>query len=219
MNGIEYSHIPTEDALLNRIIDSIGNYISGKRLAHTLSVEEEAVSMSEIIFPALGIDRKYISDIRAAALLHDITKQFSDEQHKEICAKYSISPCSSDAVLHSRTGAYVAKRDFGINDTVFGAIYSHTTGKADMNIFEKIIFTADFIEKTRSHDACVYARNYFYENIEKTNNKLHILNKTILISFDATMRFLLEKESAIDIETVAARNSVISELTYVSEVF
>ena len=218
MSSIEISHIPTDLQLLDKIRNTIGDYISGKRLEHTLSVENEAVSIAGFLFPYLGIDEKYISDVRAAALLHDITKQYTKKQHELICNEYSLPKNCNDAVLHSRTGAYVAKRDFGINDMVFGAIYSHTTGKESMNIFEKIIFTADFIEKTRSHTSCIAARNYFYENIN-SKDKLLILNKTILISIDATMHFLLQKECAIDLETVRARNSIISELTNVSEVF
>lgn len=218
MTNIEYSHIPTDKPLLDKIKSSIGNYISGKRLEHTFSVEKEAVSIAGFMFPYLGIDDKYISDIRAAALLHDITKQYSMQEHKTVCSDYSLPYVCNDAVIHSRTGAYIAKRDFGINEIVFGAIFNHTTGKSDMNIFEKIIFTADFIEKTRSHSSCISARNYFYENIE-SKNKLYVLNKTILISIDATMHYLLEKESVIDLETVSARNSIISELSSISEVF
>lgn len=218
MSSIEYSHAPTDKLLLEKIRSSIGNYISGKRLEHTFSVENESVSIAGFIFPYLGIDDKYISDIRAAALLHDITKQYSAEMHRAVCSDYSLPYVGNDAVIHSRTGAYIAKRDFGINDIVFGAIFNHTTGKSNMNIFEKIIFTADFIEKTRSHASCIAARNYFYENIQ-LKNKLYVLNKTILISIDATLHFLLEKESVIDLETVSARNSIISELASMSEEF
>lgn len=207
-----FTHVPTEKELLNRIRTSIPSYISGKRLMHTYSVEKEAVRIAEIIFPYLGINPDYLSDISASALLHDIAKQLSDEKQAEICKEYNIEYTSDSAVLHSRTGAYVAKRDFNVNDIVFSSIFCHTTGKNDMNIFEKIIFISDYIEETRTHSSCIEARNYFYQNINTADDKISVLNKTILISIDATLRFLIDRAGTIDIETINARNSVLREL-------
>lgn len=208
---MSFCHEPTSNAVLDDIRKKIPEFLSGHRLLHTYSVEAEAVELAKIFFYCLGIDNKYINDISAAALLHDITKQFSHDRQAEICKKHSISSDCSQAVLHSRTGAYAAKEYFGINDTVFSAIFCHTTGKANMNIFEKIIFIADYIEPLRTHASCVSARNYFYENIYN-NNKIFVLNKTILMSIDSTLDFLISKENEIDIETIKARNSVLSEL-------
>ena len=38
------------------------------------------------------------------------------------------------------------------NDAVVSAICSHTTGKADMNTLEKIIYVADYMEPNRAFD-------------------------------------------------------------------
>ena len=216
MNNNTFTHAPTGLEVLTAIRDEIPKYITGKRLIHTYAVEKEALRLSEILFPVLGIDKKYLSDISASALLHDITKQFSKDEQLEICRKYGIPFSEYDAedsaVIHSRTGAYIAREKFSVNDFVFGAIYSHTTGKADMNIFEKIIFTADYIEETRTHSCCVSARNFFYGNLEGCQNASVLLDKTILMSIDSTLSFLIEKGCLIDIETVNARNCIISHL-------
>ena len=52
--------------------------------------------------------------------------------------------------LHAYTGALVAERIFGENEAVVAAIASHTTGKADMNLLEKIIYVADYMEPCRN---------------------------------------------------------------------
>ena len=138
-----FNHIPTSKETLEEIRKALPSYIAEKRLIHTLSVEREALKLSKILFEYLGISKEYFSDISAAALLHDITKYYPLERQLEICKENGIDvdkeSMSNSAVLHSRTGAYIARQKFGINDTVFSAIFCHTTGKEDMNIIDKII--------------------------------------------------------------------------------
>jgi len=212
-----FNHIPTSKETLERIRKALPSYINEKRLIHTLSVEKEALRLSEILFEYLGISKEYFSDISAAALLHDITKYYSLEKQLVICKENGIDvdkeSMSNPAVLHSRTGAYIARKDFGINDTVFSAIFCHTTGKEDMNIFDKIIFIADYIEETRTHTSCKAAREFFYSSLSKENNKLKLLDKTIMLSLDATLSYLTETGSYIDSETIKARNFLLAEYT------
>ena len=135
-----FTHEPTAADVLLNIRTAIPSYISGKRLSHTFAVEKEAIRLAKLLFPILNIDEKYLSDISAAALLHDMTKYKTVEEQLSLCEKYSIEnyAASSSAVLHARTGAFAAKEDFGVNDTVFSAIFCHTTGKENMNVFEPV---------------------------------------------------------------------------------
>lgn len=215
MTDNNFTHVPTDIETLEKIRSSLPSYISGTRLEHTYSVEKEALAISEILFPVLEIDEKYKTDISAAALLHDITKYLSADEQNHLCKEYGIEidsySESNTAVLHSRTAAHVAKRDFNINDFVFSAIYCHTTGKENMNLFDKIIFIADYIEKTRTHESCITARKYFYESIENGLHAVDVLNKTIIMSIDFTLSFLIKKEVVIDSETIKARNFLLAE--------
>lgn len=210
-----FLHIPTSNELLERIRASIPSFISGKRLNHTYSVEKEALALAKLLFPVLSVDEKYFSDISASALLHDITKYLAYEEQISLCEKYGVPfdkiGFSDTAVLHSRTAAYVAKEEFGINDIVFGAIYSHTTGKANMNIFEKIIFIADYIEETRTHESCLKAREHFYTGVAKNKDLIKTLDMTIMMSLDSTLSFLESKGSVIDSQTIEARNFLLAE--------
>lgn len=214
MKHNSYMHEPTSPEELEKIRAAVPSYISGKRLSHTFSVEKEALRLAEMLFPLLKIDKKYLSDISAAALLHDITKYLSPEEQTSICEKYGIkvdSSCKNSAVLHSRTGAFIAREKFGINDTVFSSIYCHTTGKEDMNIFEKIIFIADYIEETRTHPQCIKAREYFYSEAAKSDNPLKTLDMTIIMSLDSTLCYLEGIGAKIDSDTIKARNFLLAE--------
>ena len=52
-------------------------------------------------------------------------------------------------LLHSKTGAAIARDVFGVPDDIYWAIYWHTTGKADMSTLEKVLYLADYMEPTR----------------------------------------------------------------------
>ena len=47
------------------------------------------------------------------------------------------------------------------------AIHSHTTGKAGMNILEKIIYVADYMEPNRSFDGVEALRDAAFTDIDK----------------------------------------------------
>ena len=53
-------------------------------------------------------------------------------------------------MLHGRVGAWLAGHRYGVEDPeILSAIEWHTTGKPDMTLLEKIVFTADYIEPGR----------------------------------------------------------------------
>ena len=213
MNLNCFTHEPTASDILENIRTAIPSYISGKRLTHTFAVEKEALRLAKLLFPVLNIDEKYLSDISAASLLHDMTKYKTLDEQLSLCQKYGIEEyaSSSSSVLHARTGAFAAREDFGVNDTVFSAIFCHTTGKENMNIFEKIIFIADYIEETRTHSQCVKAREYFYSNAECSSDLMKVLDMTIIMSLDSTLSYLEELGAEIDSDTIKARNFLLAE--------
>ena len=90
---------------------------------------------------------------RRAAILHDCTKYLDMEEQKALCAQYGVEldELEQKAVklLHSKTGACIARQVFGAGDDIYWAIFWHTTGKADMSTLEKVIYLADYMEPTR----------------------------------------------------------------------
>lgn len=117
-----------------------------KRIPHVIGCSQTAVKLA----------RKYgadIRDARRAGILHDITKALSTPAQLLLCKKYGISldsyDYSKEKLLHAKTGAVIAKTVFGENENICDAIFWHTTGKADMNLLEKIIYIADYVEPNR----------------------------------------------------------------------
>lgn len=117
-----------------------------KRIAHVKGTEEEAVRLAQ----RWGAD---VEKARRAAILHDCTKYYEMEEQLKICRQYGIvlDDLEQKAVklLHSKTGACMARYVYGQEDDIYEAIFWHTTGKADMSLLEKILYIADYMEPTR----------------------------------------------------------------------
>lgn len=136
-----------------------------KRVPHVLGCEQEAVRLAE----RWGAD---VDEAREAAILHDVTKKLNLAEQLQICRHYDIM---TDAIeeneaklLHSKTGAAIARGRFAASDAVFDAIMWHTTGRADMSLLEKIIYMADYIEPTRDFDGVDELRSLAYSDLDKS---------------------------------------------------
>ena len=70
-------------------------------------------------------------------------------------------------LLHAKTGAALARDLFGVSDAVFSAIRWHTTGKPDMNLLEKIIYLADYIEPGRDFPGVEKLRELAHEDLDR----------------------------------------------------
>lgn len=176
-----------------------------KRYKHTLGVANEALNLGRIFSPN-KLEKLYFT-----GLLHDISKDFSTQNQLELCEKYNINIPSDIApkLLHAKTGANYALTVFGeslVDKEVYDGIYFHTTGRENMTLFEMIIYLADYIEAGRTFEDCVYLRNYFYDRINKHEDKLEVLRKTMVLSFDLTIKNLISEKKLIDSDTINARN-------------
>ena len=205
----------TEETLAS-LRERVRPYLKEKRYLHTLEVEEEAARIGAVFLP----DK--IEKLRAAALLHDITKRDPFENQLQICEEFGImvqkSDLESPKVLHAITAAAVASRDFA--DIVDGEILSgvrwHTTGHDGMSVFESVIYLADYIEPSRTFDECIALRNYFWGSMpnadDRTKQAIHLC-RTMVYSFDLTLRSLMENAEPVGTDTVLARNCFLARLT------
>lgn len=136
-----------------------------RRLKHIYGVREQALHLGE----KFGAD---LDKLELASLLHDITKYYTNEENHEIIKRNfenheSILKEYNEHILHSFTAKVVARKKYYIKDEdILGAIESHTVGKPDMNIYEKIIFISDYTEKNRTYDSCVKTRKLVEEDID-----------------------------------------------------
>ena len=135
-----------------------------KRVPHIRGTEEEAMRLAK----HWGAD---VTIAQRAAILHDCTKYLELEPHLELCRKYGVELDELEQravkLLHSKTGACIAKYIFGEPDEVYDAIFWHTTGKADMTLMEKILYMADYIEPNRDFEGVEEMRRLAYTDLDK----------------------------------------------------
>ena len=136
-----------DEETLAQIRKKLPAYIgTGKRYTHTLGVERETAALGTLFADAGLFDRFDIPRLRAAALLHDLTKQYTPEQQLQLCQRFSVQTdarlLASPKLLHARTGAVLARELFGkqiVDARVFRAIRYHTTARAHMDLWEKLL--------------------------------------------------------------------------------
>ncbi len=186
--------------------------VVGKRLSHILGTEEECLRLAEIF----SLTEEETEQLATAALLHDITKRFSREEHlaylEAIGREVGEDFLRSEKTLHALTGAFYAREHYpeAVDDAVFSAILFHTTGREDMSLLQKLLYLADYIEPTRTFPDCVTLRQYFYDRIGN-GDRMKALNDTLIFSFDMTISDLLKGRCPIHSDTVAAWNFLVSE--------
>jgi len=200
------------EEMLSALRKEIVPYLAPKRYLHTLAVEEEAAALGGIYLP------EEVNSLRAAALLHDITKRADTETQLQYCRDFGIAVSEEDLrspkVFHAKTAAGLVKKDFPAyaDEQILNGIRWHTTGHRGMTVFEAIVYLADYIEATRTFPDCVALRQYFYDGLAEAQTmaeKEAVFIRTMVLSFDMTIRNLIEENAPIDSDTIAARNAYI----------
>lgn len=140
--------------------------LSEKRYQHSVKVADTAACLA----------MRYGESIDAALIagyLHDCAKEIALADALKICEEYKMEVSESEKrnyqILHQKVGRIVAERDYNITDgRILDAIMYHTTGRPDMSLLEKIIFTADFIEPLRNKAKRLDSiRNIAFNDIDK----------------------------------------------------
>lgn len=132
---------------LMKIDEQLEKVLSQKRLFHTRGVMYTAAALAMCHGAS-------IKKAMYAGILHDCAKYLSEEEQLSQCEKYNIEVRDIERrnpyLLHAKVGACFAQKKYGITDPqILSAITWHTTGKPEMTLLEKIIFTADYIEPGR----------------------------------------------------------------------
>lgn len=172
-----------------------------RRLKHSLNVSKCAVKLSEIY----KCDKE---KAEIAGLVHDCAKYFTDEQIEDSIKRFNVEldplEVNNIALSHSVIGSYVAVDIFNIKDEeIINAIKYHTTGKENMSLLEKIIYMADLIEEDRNFPRVEELRELTYSGK---------LEEALLLSFNNTIKFVIDNNQLIHPRTIKARNYILEEL-------
>ncbi len=161
------------------------------RVAHVLGCRDTAVELAR----RWGADE---TDAARAGILHDITKALDGPLQLTLCRCYGkiLGEFSRKypKTLHALTGSLVAERIFGENPAVISAICHHTTGKAQMNLLEKIIYVADYMEPNRKIPGVEELRRLAFSDIDAA----------LKLGLEMTLEHLKKQGSEVSPETQAA---------------
>lgn len=193
MNGLYGTHAELQHLALPELRACSYSMMKAKRVPHVMGVEEEAVRLAQ----RWGADSELA---RHAGILHDCTKYLELDEQLELCDKYGVELDALERqavkLLHSKTGACIAREVFGEPDEVYEAIFWHTTAKENMTTLEKIIYMADYIEPNRDFDGVERLRALAYED----------LDKALLLGVETTIQEMEERHLPIHNKTLLARD-------------
>lgn len=138
-------------------LNMLKTYQEPELFEHTLNVVLRAIDLNST--HNLKQDFKKTFE---AALLHDNAKRRPSLDGLDV-----PSDAVGTTVLHQFLGEKKAERDFGVTDPeILSAIRYHTTAKADMSVFEKLIYTADSTSYDREYEPIPALRKIADEDFE-----------------------------------------------------
>lgn len=150
---------------ISKIKEDLKNTLSEYRYNHSLRVAEEAQKLAR----CYNIDEQ---KAYLAGLVHDIAKEYSEEENKQIVEKYNLSnellQKENKKNLHAEIGFIIAKEQYKLPDEICNAIKYHTFGDVNMSLLDIIIFVADKIEPGKKYDGIEEERKLAYIDIKKS---------------------------------------------------
>lgn len=172
---------------LKKIRKSLKKELDKDRFEHTIGVMYTAGALAM----AHGGD---IEQAMLAGLLHDCAKCIPNDIKMAMCRENKIPLTKFEKenpyLIHAKLGAFLAKRDYHVEDEeICHAIAVHTTGAPNMNLLDKIVFVADYIEPDRHKAAHLTdIRRIAFED----------LDEAVLYILEDTLTYLKKGEGSID---------------------
>lgn len=192
------------ESALNELRAVVASRLGEYRFQHTLGVEETMARLGEIYLPYR------IPALRAAGLLHDLTKEWSSEEQLAYCKenKIPVSPAELAAprILHAKTGAHLASREFAAytDPEMLFAIARHTIGAYEITLFDGLLYLADYIEPTRKFPECCRLREDFFEGVTGVGDPVMHLYQILIRAFSESIEEVKGHGGMVADETIGA---------------
>ncbi len=173
---------------------ALKSMLKENRYKHSIGVCETAVKLATIY--GADEDKAY-----TAGLLHDAAKNLGKREMLSECDRLGVElddiERANPALVHAVLGKAYIKEKFGIDDEeILNAVRYHTTGRAGMNLLEKIIYIADMVEPNRDFEGVIKLRSIVERDIDAA----------CIMGLSQTIEFTLQKGELIHPDTVHARN-------------
>ena len=190
-NGLFGTNTDYRNLSVDKLEETVVSLLKPDRVAHVLGCRDMAVEMAR----HWGANE---TDAARAGLLHDITKALDGPMQLTLCREYGTIlrdfSQKHPKTLHALTGSLVARRIFGENEAVVNAVRHHTTGKADMNLLEKIIYVADYVEPNRTLPYVRQLRQLAFTD----------LDAAVKMGLEKTLEHLTEQGAQVSPESMEA---------------
>ncbi|MTI68748.1 MAG: HD domain-containing protein [Firmicutes bacterium] len=185
--------------LINIYEDKLKNTIGNKRYNHSLGVMKTAIKLAK----KYNVDKKKAA---IAGLLHDCAKYKDIQLLLKRACEFGIildnTMKKSPSLIHGPLGAEVANKEYNVKDKeILDAIRFHTTGRENMTILEKIVYISDYIEPNRKFNGIENIRYIAYRDLEQA----------LILSMNNTIKYIIDRDLLIHMNTIKARNSLINE--------
>lgn len=189
---------------ISRLDDEMKKELKPGRYIHTIGVANMSYALAtRWNYPA--------NTAMVAGMLHDCAKCISDEKRLSVCEKNNIPVTDIEYkyphLLHGKVGAHYCKSKYDVFDEqIAHAIAVHTTGCPNMNLLDKIIFVADYIEPGRDKqprldvirataftdlDMCVYL--ILEDSVNYLNANPDMVDPTTIDTFNYYKKFIEER--------------------------
>ena len=155
-------------------IELLHTRLPGKSLRHYISTAKFMANNTEKMCITLN-------QATNAGLLHDLCKVMSNADLLEAARGYGIDlnevQIANPMLLHGAVAAEECRRDHGIDDDTYEAIYWHTTGHPKLGKIGLALYFADYAEPTRDFLEAKHARKLLE-----------------LESFDKALRYVVQQK-------------------------
>ena len=149
---------------INEYRSLIKKRMGERRYIHSVNVSKSAVELA----------KRYNADIEKAeiaGILHDCCKETPKDEMLQIirCGGIILDATekSSSKLWHAIAGSVYVRDVLKIDDIdIINSIRYHTTGRENMSMLEKIIFTADFISAERDYRDVDIMREKAFSDID-----------------------------------------------------
>ncbi|NLC76618.1 MAG: HD domain-containing protein [Clostridia bacterium] len=171
--------------------------LTPKRYKHSVAVAETALALAKIHKVPSG--PAYL-----AGLLHDYARDLPDPILAELAKSAGIP---ADPVLdalpelwHGSVGAFLVEKELGLkHPQLLQAIRYHILGHPAMTDLDKVVFIADMIEPNRDFSGVERIREMAFKD----------LDEAMLLAFEQSIHYLLDKKQLIHPLMIEARNQLI----------
>ena len=120
---------------LEKIKNDLKSKLSEYRYGHSLRVADVASELAECY--GYNKNKAYL-----AGLVHDIAKEFSDEENIAWIKKYELNNDlllpEYKKIIHADVGAVVIKEKYNLDEEISNAVLYHTIGSINMSLLDCI---------------------------------------------------------------------------------